>query len=92
MRATRGAYSSHRFTEYTLEGGVWQCRQQGGGSRRPATGQNGGSAPYAEGGCSSGSSTGTAADAARCHVVAVDLSSNNLVGTLPQRLCTLPFL
>ena len=83
-----------RFTDYTFEGGEWQCRQQGVGdlSRRPITGRYGGSKPYAEGGCSSGSSTGTAADAARCHPVAIDLNSNNLVGTLPEALCTLPYL
>ena len=39
-------------------------------------------------GCASGSVTGTAADYARCVVVRLDLTSNNLRGVLPNATVT----
>ena len=43
-------------------------------------------------GCSSGSVTGTSADAARCVVKSIDLAENNLVGSLNESMSALTSL
>ena len=62
-----------------------ECTADGGGATSVLTTQ-------ASTACHSGSVTGTARDLATCVVVKVLLPSNNLIGSLDDALCELPFL
>ena len=48
--------------------------------------------PYAQGGCASGSATGSEADLAGCVVAGLELAHNALSGTLPPSLGNLTWL